>query len=513
LSNIVDYEDGTLAVGRMAAERNDTVDRGTYWTFFDGSIWLPMRKVEQARRGWSNLSALFDGRSVTVSSSAHEVNIDSRKGAGMWTSTITGFVSGTSAIEPSLVIDGRDNIFVVSTTIGKILGVGNPKQVATSRDKGVTWSHQILWPDTTFRKPQFAAGDQAADSFGDKIAVAIAETFGDVHLWESFDNGFAWTYRNLTNYSDRIPMGEKESRPAGSADALYDHNGSVHVFWETYLAVPDTSGAAIEFYESEEVGIHHWSEATGEKEIVVWADIPGAEREAEHTLWAGGSFFDQTGVDGDLIAQPQAGVDAEGNLYLLFASFRPLDFDADSAHYTDIYALGSKDGGKTWGSIVNVTDSPQSEDLWASLADNIGDSLRFVYQSDGSTGNSIQGGGEAPTTVLYYAFPKSKIPLERTSVADGYSNRKIPTAFALRQNYPNPFNPSTTIRFDLPEAGHVSLKVFNLLGNEVMTLVDEHQSEGAHQVELDGASMQSGVYLCRLQAGSFSQAIKVTLLK
>lgn len=87
------------------------------------------------------------------------------------------------------------------------------------------------------------------------------------------------------------------------------------------------------------------------------------------------------------------------------------------------------------------------------------------------------------------------------------------TAYRLHQNYPNPFNPSTTIRFDLPEAGHVSLKVFDLLGNEVMTLVEEDKAAGAHQVEFDGAKLQSGVYLCRLQAGEFSETIKVTLLK
>ncbi len=87
------------------------------------------------------------------------------------------------------------------------------------------------------------------------------------------------------------------------------------------------------------------------------------------------------------------------------------------------------------------------------------------------------------------------------------------TTYQLHQNYPNPFNPTTTLRFDLPEAGYVSLKVFDLLGNEVMTLVEEDKTAGAHRVELDGAKLQSGVYLSRLQAGVFSQTIKVTLLK
>ncbi len=89
----------------------------------------------------------------------------------------------------------------------------------------------------------------------------------------------------------------------------------------------------------------------------------------------------------------------------------------------------------------------------------------------------------------------------------------IPQAFSLSQNYPNPFNPSTAIYYDLPVAGRVSLTVYNLLGQEVVTLVDEEQKVGRYKVEFNAASFASGLYFYRLSAGTFYAVKKMLLLK
>jgi hypothetical protein len=89
----------------------------------------------------------------------------------------------------------------------------------------------------------------------------------------------------------------------------------------------------------------------------------------------------------------------------------------------------------------------------------------------------------------------------------------VPGSFALAQNYPNPFNPGTTIAYSLPVNAHVTLRVFNLIGQEVATLVNEEQKAGYRSVEWKPASIASGVYYYRIDAGSFSQVRKLLLLK
>jgi hypothetical protein len=104
-----------------------------------------------------------------------------------------------------------------------------------------------------------------------------------------------------------------------------------------------------------------------------------------------------------------------------------------------------------------------------------------------------------------------------TSV-DGEKTASAPKEFSLYQNYPNPFNPDTRISYDLPKAASVSLKIYNLMGQEVVTLVDEQQPAGSYTVRWDatnnfGIRVASGVYLYLLKAGDFVQSKRMTLLK
>jgi hypothetical protein len=90
---------------------------------------------------------------------------------------------------------------------------------------------------------------------------------------------------------------------------------------------------------------------------------------------------------------------------------------------------------------------------------------------------------------------------------------EIPREYSLEQNYPNPFNPSTIIRFSLPRSGHVTLKVYDLLGREVETLVDGQRPAGSYNVEWTPNGLASGVYFYRIQAGAFSDVKRLVLLK
>jgi hypothetical protein len=92
----------------------------------------------------------------------------------------------------------------------------------------------------------------------------------------------------------------------------------------------------------------------------------------------------------------------------------------------------------------------------------------------------------------------------------------LPEKFAVNQNYPNPFNPSTTIKFNLPQDAFVTVKVFNILGQEVATLANHEQfSEGSNEIEFNAANFASGVYFYHVVVndGQFQEVKKMVLMK
>lgn len=90
---------------------------------------------------------------------------------------------------------------------------------------------------------------------------------------------------------------------------------------------------------------------------------------------------------------------------------------------------------------------------------------------------------------------------------------EIPSSYSLMQNYPNPFNPTTSITFAMPVAGNVELKVYDLLGKEVASLVSGNFIAGTHVVPFDASALASGVYIYKITAGSFIDSKKMVLIK
>jgi Secretion system C-terminal sorting domain len=139
----------------------------------------------------------------------------------------------------------------------------------------------------------------------------------------------------------------------------------------------------------------------------------------------------------------------------------------------------------------------------------------------------VQGNGST-TQIHYYSYNDnvndSRIIYYRLKQIDfngsyeyskriSVTNNNLPADFVLEQNFPNPFNPSTTIRFYLPEASDVILKVFDINGKEVADLVNRRLSEGYHDVQFNSSNLASGVYIYRMQAGYYIAAKKLMLLK
>ena len=149
-----------------------------------------------------------------------------------------------------------------------------------------------------------------------------------------------------------------------------------------------------------------------------------------------------------------------------------------------------------------VYRSTDNGDLWSILSNDglvITDVKALSIDADGYILAGTVGGGVFRTTA-----PVTDVQ---------QTGSVVPLSFSLEQNYPNPFNPRTTIEFSVPQSGNVHLGVFNVLGQEVATLVSEYVQSGKHQASWDATGVASGVYFYRLQAGGFVQSRKLVLLK
>lgn len=163
-----------------------------------------------------------------------------------------------------------------------------------------------------------------------------------------------------------------------------------------------------------------------------------------------------------------------------------------------------------YGTILHTSDGGEN---WNPQSSGTSDTLRSVYFVDASTGWAVGEHG----TILHTSTGGY------SAVEEGYDESvSLPRRFVLAQNYPNPFNPQTTVCYQLAKPGHVILKVFNLLGREVGTVVDQFQGSGSHQVVWDGKArdgqpLASGIYFYRLSVKrnglSSSETKKMLLLK
>jgi hypothetical protein len=126
-------------------------------------------------------------------------------------------------------------------------------------------------------------------------------------------------------------------------------------------------------------------------------------------------------------------------------------------------------------------------------------------------GQRFVGTVKGPNSIIESGFLADT--LFRTTPLSVAERAGVPKEFVLEQNYPNPFNPSTTIRYALPVRLHVTLAVYNTLGQQICILREGEQEAGYHDVQFDASGLSSGVYFYRIQAGEFVQTRRLLLLR
>jgi hypothetical protein len=404
-------------------------------------------------------------------------------------------------------------------------------------------------PWTEWDSASFITMDVAASQHGTRLAVAWLwddyrpEIYQNVYLKISEDNGLNWGPTiNVTNIA---PIDTNCFRMVGDANAcnrdtlvpwidcsvLFDDRDICHVAFSTwgeyYWWAPDTSqGVGPWILTARPSIIWQWDEQRREYNVV-------AER------WYG--YNGALGVNMLMCHRPNLAIDTISHyMYCSFQMHDTSQWNVDGRLSADAWITVSTDYGRNWAEPTDVTNTvtPQDAPPPGSMSERdvmiaryvTGGYVHMIYQIDHDCGTSITATPEGVPTLneqIYQRIPVSDIPTAPLvppypfhADSSGYPaavnelEHLLPGQFALYQNYPNPFNPATTIQFDLASESSVSLRVFDVLGREVHSILkNERLAAGAHVMSFDASALPSGVYFYRLETPRATQTRKMILMK
>lgn len=470
-------------------------------------------------------------------------------------------------IWPKTAMDRHGKLHLVSTENPASGQAGDPQRIYYSR--GVPqfdgdFCVDILWEPVSggahFREldtVMVIAPDIACSRYTDRVVIAWTKSRdtldnnptqynNDVVYSISEDGGLNWAPEiNVTNFAypdwdcasgDTLQCDADTFRAYTDCSVLLDEDDDVHIAFMTthYYSLEGT----ISRYSSQ---IWHWGSDSGYVSPIFAVDATYGD-----TNWAA-----DLGDWQYVLQRPNLAIDPITNhLYCCFVLADSDNWSNIGIPMQDVWISKSWNEGVAWTQAVNVTNTntgqfvevgESAHERDATLAETVtqynGESflhLSYIFDRDagGAVGDNPTGSptdnpvhyqriniNDIPNMPLWpnnspvlHVDSTDMPPLVTSSVDNGRPG--VPSQFTLHQNYPNPFNPSTTIQFDLAQSARVTLKVFNVLGEEVATLLNSSLLEpGVQTVNFDGSSLASGVYLYRLEVNGLMQSRKMVLMK
>lgn len=320
-----------------------------------------------------------------------------------------------------------------------------------------------------------------------QFAAAVAPDTGSFTLGisKSTDGGATWSEFDIIPRAALTPAYATNNgyRRVGN-DIAIDANGGYHwlVTEIDTLANPDKWSV-----------YHYYKAAGGSWTATKIKDI------AQHENWAYGGL-DQTRTENQLAMS----VDGKTIVAKWIEDGRGATY-ADSLPIADVWTSTWKSGAG-WSTPVNRTNTPAVNDQMVHMAQHLdmaGNAYFFRSQPLNSDGNPAD--NDVRVTGVY--FSKDMV------VGVRKEQGMVAGSFNLSQNFPNPFNPTTNIQFSIPASALTTLKVYNMVGQEVATLVNGQKEAGVYFVDFDASKLASGVYLYKLQSGSYVETKKMVLVK
>ncbi len=469
-------------------------------------------------------------------------------------------------IWPKIDMDINGRLHVVSVENPASGAAGDPQRFYYSRGTPIfdgDFGIEIAW-DAVAGSAQLRemdtimviAPDIACSRISNRVVIAWSKSRddltgdptqynNDIVYSISEDGGENWAPEvNVTHFiypdedcasGDTLVCDADTFRAYTDCSVIFDQDDDIHIAFMTthYYSLEGT----ISRYASQ---VWHWGSDSGYVSPIFAVDATYGD-----TNWAA-----DIGDWQYVLQRPNLAVDpVTDDIYCCYVLADTSSFSEIGIPMQDVWVAKSWDDGVAWTQSVNVTNTnpgpfmPPGNSMHerdATLAETVteynGDRflhLSYILDLDagGSAGNNPIG---VPTLnpVHYQRINVNDIPNEPLAnnqwpvfhvdstdmppvVTSAIGDRPtLPQQFTLYQNYPNPFNPSTTIQFDLAQSARVTLKVFNVLGEQVATLINnESLNAGVQTVEFDASSLASGVYLYQLEAQGMMQTRKMVLMK
>ena len=370
-----------------------------------------------------------------------------------------------------------DNGIPNSTYIRAFALLGSDMYMADGDTLYKTGNNGNSWTKTSLYKAVYALAVSGTNIF--------AGTWADQGVWLSTNYGANWTQTALnTGYvSSLFIVGSNIYAGTGSGLFLSTNNGSSWIqTWQYSVHMFATIGSTL---------LGHFTSGglyTSTNQGYNWSLLGLSGKSIQSFAMSGNTMYAGTNFNGFWISTNS------GSTWTQSSFFNPI-----STIYS-VIASGN-DVIATLDNPANVYYSSNQGLNWTSINQGIGTHLIvMLYSTNGYIFAGTAGYGT-------WRRPMSQF------IGIRNISSEIPSAYSLSQNYPNPFNPSTNIRFDLPKSGSVKLVVFDALGREVATLVNEKLAPGTYECDWNGSGYASGVYYYKLETDEFINVKKMVLLK
>ena len=369
-----------------------------------------------------------------------------------------------------------------------------------------------------------SASGNTNKSYLPPLGTGVVDSVSRIGYFLSTNSGSSWTWNNIGLTGQTVVVGVGDTiyplfANFGQFSGSFDGNSKLHVLVNGYSYAPVKWTGPNAPYLATSHQMLYWNSITSQWKRISDKALACPLVTDTTSIYDYTSYSATTRRNGNSygFCWPTISVDTLSNM--VFAAWTQPRVNATKTgfdtlwngyiHY-DIYYTVSQNSGAAWGTATKLAGT--EEGLFPYASRNITTagavkSAHLVYECD-TVGGSQTASATATQQINWY-YQKIDLPL--TGV-DNNTNR--PETFTLDQNFPNPFNPATTFRFTLPLASTVKLSIFNILGQEVATVVNNTAlAAGEHTYNFDAEYLTSGVYFYRLTADKFTSTKKMMLMK